>query len=116
MKIIAAISLVLLLGGCANNQTMYHWGNYENLVYEMYKNPGKATPDQQLNTLRKDIEIAASKGKAVPPGVYAHMGMLYASIGDSEQAKQSLNEELAHYPESAIFLDGMLNRLEKGKQ
>jgi hypothetical protein len=116
MKIIASLSLVLLLSGCANNQTMYHWGNYENLVYEMYKNPGKATPDQQLNILRKDIEIAASKGKAVPPGVYAHMGMLYASIGDSEQARQSLNEELACYPESAIFVDGMLNRLEKGKQ
>ncbi len=116
MKTIAGLSLVLLLVGCANNQTMYHWGNYEQLVYDMYKNPGEATPDQQLDTLRKDIEIAASKGKPVPPGVYAHMGMLYASIGDSEQAKQALNEELAHYPESAIFVDGMLNRLEKGKQ
>lgn len=116
MKILASFSLVLLLVGCANNQTMYHWGNYEQLVYEMYKNPGKATPDQQLDTLRNDIEIAASKGKPVPPGVHAHMGMLYASVGDREQAKQALNEELVRYPESAIFVDGMLNRLEKGKQ
>lgn len=114
MKLLLTLCLLFSMIGCANNQSMYHWGNYEKLVYEMYNNPGKATPDQQLDILRKDIEIAASKGKPVPPGVYAHMGMLYASIGDSENAKQSLNEELARYPESAIFVDGMLTRLEKG--
>lgn len=116
MKILLGLSLALCLTGCANNDTTYHWGNYEQVVYDMYKNPGEATADQQLVKLRQDIEIAASKGKPVPPGVFAHMGMLYASMGDSEQAKQSLNEELVRYPESAIFVDGLLTRLEKGKQ
>ena len=116
MRTIACLSLALLLVGCANNQTTYHWGNYEQLVYNMYKNPGKATADQQLDTLRKDIETAASKGKPVPPGVYAHMGMLYATIGDSAQAKQALDEEVARYPDSAVFVNNMLGRLETGKQ
>ncbi|AQT61957.1 MULTISPECIES: DUF4810 domain-containing protein [Cellvibrio] len=116
MKIIVSLVLALCLTGCVNNQTTYHWGNYEQVVYDMYKNPGEATADQQLTKLRQDVEIAASKGKPVPPGVFAHMGMLYASMGNSEQAKLSLNEELAHYPESAIFVDGLLTRLEKGKE
>lgn len=114
MKILLSLTLALCLVGCANNQTTYHWGSYEQVVYDMYKNPGKATADQQLEQLRNDVEIAASKGKPVPPGLFAHMGMLYASMGDSAQAKQALNEELNLYPESAIFVDGMLTRLEQG--
>ena len=116
MKLLSALTITLALLGCANNQTTYHWGSYEKLVYDMYKNPGKATADQQLLQLRQDVEQAASKGKAVPPGVFAHMGMLYASLGDSAQAQQSLREELNRYPESAIFVDGMMTRLKQGQR
>jgi hypothetical protein len=116
MKLLFALTVSLALFGCANNQTTYNWGSYEMLVYDMYKNPSKATADQQLVQLRQDVEYAASKGKPVPPGVFAHMGMLYASMGDSAQAQQALNEELTRYPESAIFVDGMLTRLEQGKR
>lgn len=116
MKFLSGLLIALCMTGCANNQTTYHWGNYEQVVYNMYKNPEAATADQQLTTLRNDVEIAASKGKPVPPGVFAHMGMLYASMGDSEQAKESLNEELVRYPESAVFVEGLLTRMDKGNK
>lgn len=115
MKLLTGLLFALYLTGCTSNQPLYHWGNYEQVVYNMYKNPEATTADQQLAKLREDVEIAASKGRPVPPGVFAHIGMLYASMGDSENAKQSLNEERIRYPESATFVDGLLTRMEKGK-
>lgn len=116
MKTPLGLVLAFCLTGCVNNQTTYHWGNYEQAVYGMYKNPGKMTADQQLTTLHKDVEMAASKGKPVPPGVFAHIGMLHASMGNSEQAKLALNVELIRYPESATFVEGLLSRMEKGSK
>jgi len=112
-KIIALVALAMLTGCETTPATTYYWGNYESLVYNMYKNPGEATADQQVEKLRKDIEAAASKGKPVPPGLFAHIGMLYASMGDAPQAKESLNQELALYPESAVFVDGLISRMEQ---
>ncbi len=114
-KLITGLALSLCLTACVNTPpSAYYWGNYEQLVYDMYKNPGKATPAIQLQKLSNDIEIAQSKGKQVPPGVYAHIGMLYASIGDAGNAKAALEQELHLYPESAIFVDGLIQRMEKG--
>lgn len=114
-KIIFSIVALLVITGCANNQQTYYWGNYEQLVYNSFKNPEQADPATQLEKLQKDISIAATKGKPVPPGVYAHMGMLYASLGKAEEAKASLKQEASLYPESSQFMNVLLNNMEKGQ-
>ncbi len=43
----------------------------------MYTAPEKATPSAQITTLEAEIQKTKGKGLAVPPGLYAHLGLLY---------------------------------------
>lgn len=105
---------VLLLTGCATNQKeMYYWGEYEQLIRAAYVEPGSADPQTQIEKLSADIQKGESLGKKVAPGIYAHLGFLYAVQGKNSQSKASFLEEKSLYPESAVFIDGMLNRTKK---
>jgi len=104
---------ILMFGfsGCVPNKpTLYHWGEYENLVYDMYIEPGTADANTQVAKLTTDIQKAASHGKPVPPGIYAHLGFMYALLGNTGLSQDAFNEEKARYPESSVFIDGMMQR------
>lgn len=102
---------VLLIAGCApGHKDMYYWGEYENMLNDMYSNPGNTGLDVQIEKLNTDIQQAADAGKPSPPGVYAHLGFLYASQGDITQAKKAFNIEKKLFPESATFINGMMKR------
>lgn len=113
---IALISL-LLVSGCATRKPLiYRWGNYEQLVYEMYTSPGKAEPGVQVAKLSADIERTMAEGKRVPPGVHAHLGYMYYMQGNKSAALNEFATEKALFPESAVFIDGILKRLKKDRQ
>lgn len=101
---------VITATGCETQQQQYHWGNYEQLVYLMYAQPGESTPEVQIERLTRDRQIAQQKGKPIPPGVNAHMGMMYAALGNTGQALAAFEEEKRLYPESRVFMDGMIKR------
>lgn len=110
-------SLVLLaalgaLSGCAS-QGLYHWGHYEDLVYDMYTSPGKAEPGAQMAVLVEDIDTAHAKGQRVPPGVHAHLGFLLYQLGNEGSAEKEFQTEKALYPESTVFVDGLLQRMKQ---
>lgn len=112
------IILVSLLGltcvACVPTQkTMYYWGSYESLIYNMYAKPGEAPPDLQIQKLTEDIQRAQDSGKAVPPGVYGHLGYMYSTVGNLPQATTAFLQEKALYPESAVMIDGFLSRLQQ---
>lgn len=109
---IFAIVLIALLAGCAA-PTMYSWGCYEDLVYASYKNPGKVPPEMQIEQMEKDIQKARSKNKPLPPGYHAHLGHLYYQVGKMDAARQEFETEKAQFPESAVFMDRLLTRMEK---
>ena len=117
-KLLKAFGLVslLVLSACATNNKLYYWGDYEPIIYDMYANPGAADPQTQIEKLSSTIQQAQNQDKQIAPGIYAHLGMIYAQVGDMGLAKEALNEEKALYPESAAFIDGMFSRMEKGKQ
>jgi hypothetical protein len=50
------------------------------------------------------------KGKKPPPGYYAHLGMLYAEVGEHGQAVSCFLVEKTRFPESAVFMDYLLAR------
>lgn len=112
----ATMAACLLLGACETTSSLYYWGDYEQLVYEMYNKPGKAPPELQVDKLSADIERAQSSGRKVAPGIHAHLGMMYASIGNMAAAEAAFANEKALYPESEVFLDGMLQRAYQAKQ
>lgn len=101
---------VMVLQGCSTKPPMYHWGRYESLIYDMYNKPGSAPPQAQIMTLTEDIEQAQAQGLKVGPGIYAHLGFMYALTGKSTLSQEAFQTEMALFPESKAFIEGMLAR------
>jgi hypothetical protein len=106
----AFISSYLLTGCISAPQNTYHWGQYEQLLHDMYIDPGKATPVIQIEKLSTDIQQAEALGKPVPPGVYAHLGFMYSLEGNTTAATNAFDTERSLYPDSQTLIDGMLKR------
>jgi hypothetical protein len=109
----AAFALVLTGAGCAAApQPLYRWGVYEDVVYETYAETG-ADPGTQIAMLTEDIVRTQAEGKRVPPGVHAHLGFLYAAQGQPDLAAQQFAIEKDLFPESSVFIDGLLARMKR---
>lgn len=102
----------LVLTGCASPKSTFYWGDYEELVYEMYMEPGNADSTTQIAKLTADIEKAEAEHAVIAPGVHAHLGYMYALEGNVAAAKSEFTIEKTLFPESATLIDGMLQRLE----
>lgn len=103
-----------LAGGCASApKGHYYWGHYEALLLEMYTEPGSADPLAQIEKLTEDLQQAENFGKPPPPGFYAHLGLMYAMNGNESQAEAAFLLERELFPESAVFIDGMMERAYK---
>ena len=109
-KLLSVLLLSTIICSCAS-PTKYYWGEYENVLYTQYDQPGEATPDFQIQTLQADIQVAASEGKPLPPGFYAHLGYQYLQIGKAGEARQCFAQEKKNFPESAILMDRFLKKI-----
>ena len=99
--------------GCAGPPPLYDWGIYEPLLWEGYKTDhGDVDPAEQLARLDQDVQRIVGSGGRVPPGVHAHLGFLRYSTGDLVAAREHFLEERELFPESAVFIDGLLARME----
>lgn len=117
MRISFALFIIagLFLTGCASRD-QYYWGNYENLIYAMYAKPNEAIPEQQIAKLTQDIRSARAQGKPVAPGVFAHLGYMYALSGDTTAANKAFDEEKRLFPDSVALIEGMQARAEKHRK
>lgn len=109
LKFFILIALSTVFSSCVS--TKYYWGEYENLIYTQYQEPGKATPEVQIQKLEADIQKAAGKNQPLPPGFYAHLGYQYLQIGKAVEARQYFNAEKAAFPESAALMDRFLKKI-----
>ncbi len=110
LKLTTLVLIGVVIIGCESTSSLYYWGSYESLIYEMYHKPGKAPPEVQIQKLQRDIQYAQSKGYKIAPGIYAHLGFMYAALGNKTAAEESFQREKALYPEAAVLLDGMMER------
>lgn len=111
-KIILLSSLAVLFTGCVSApKSLYNWGSYPEQSYLMYSAPQKATPAAQIIKLEADIEKAKGKGLAVPPGLYAHLGLMYLQQDNSQKAAQYFQLEKQVYPESSVLMDRLSQKL-----
>lgn len=100
-----------LASGCVSAPSgHYYWGHYEELILEMYIEPGSADPLTQIEKLNEDLQQAESLGKPVPPGLYAHLGLMYAMNGNASESEAAFLLERELFPESAVLIDGMMER------
>ena len=99
----------IMMSGCKTTEPMYHYGNYSEAVYSYFK--ADETPvSQQIIILEDVIAQARGKGKPVAPGVHAHLGMLYFESGNNNQGINHFEQEKALFPESAAYIDFLINQ------
>ena len=115
MKKIAFTLGVTVLGlvGCAStpNTSLYSWGEFPQQTYIMLSAPEKSGPQEQIAKLEKDIEKAKASNRAVPPGLYAHLGLLNLNINNLSAAGQYFELERQTYPESTVLMDRLLQKM-----
>lgn len=113
MKKILFTSLIAigLVGCAAGPQPLYSWGSYTQQTYLMYNQPEKATPSAQIIKLEAEIEKAKAKNLAVPPGLYAHLGLLSLQVNNAQKAAEYFQLERQVYPESTVLMDRLLRKM-----
>lgn len=109
-----ASAAVLLLSGCADDspRQLYYWdGAYTGSVYEYLSEEGDA--GAQIAALEQSLQKAYQRVAKVPPGLYAHLGLLYLSQGNGAKFKAYIEKEAELYPESRDYAMFLLNQNNK---
>lgn len=97
----------LILNGCAH-QELFYWGEYEDSLVERYV---QNDPNQTETHIQELIVQANSSNKRVPPGIYADYGFMLFKRGDKSGAIRSFEQEKKLYPESAILMSKLIERV-----
>ena len=111
-----ASAAALLLSGCADDspRQLYYWdGAYTSSVYEYLTEEGDA--GAQIAALEESLQKAYQRAAKVPPGLHAHLGLLYLSQGNGAKFKAYVEKEAELYPESREYAMFLLNQNSKTK-
>jgi len=105
---ILAVGVLLSLGACAQQTTMYEWGSYSPSLLKHYK---KSSDLAELSVkLQESLTKAEAAGK-IPPGLYAEYGYVQLELGNQSEAITYFSKERDRWPESAPFMTKVMNRL-----
>lgn len=104
------VLLALPLTGCLATvqPDTYRWGSYQEQLWRHFKGED---PGAQIQALEADLQQTQARGERVPPGVHAHLGLLYGQVGQDDRMAQGLRQEKTLFPESTGFMDRLLARL-----
>lgn len=105
---------LLFLAGCQMPRPLYYWGNYETVSYLSYSKPEKATLQVQQAKLEEDLQKAKGHNMAAHPGLHAQLGYVYYQLGLLDEAVREFTAEKSLFPESATFMDQMIQRTKGG--
>ena len=106
-----ASAAALLLSGCTDDspRQLYYWdGAYTSSVYEYLTEEGDASA--QIAALEESLQKAYQRAAKVPPGLHAHLGLLYLSQGNGTKFKAYVEKEAELYPESRDYAMFLLNQ------
>ena len=109
-----ASAAAMLLSGCADDspRQLYYWdGAYTGSVYEYLSEEGDA--GAQIAALEESLQKAYQRAAKVPPGLHAHLGLLYLSQGNGAKFKVYVEKEAQLYPESRDYAMFLLNQNSK---
>jgi hypothetical protein len=113
-RLLAAV-VALGLSACAQpHRSLYMWETYPRQQYVYLLREGMSA-DQQIQEIEAHAEKARAANAQLPPGLRAHLGMLYLSVGNPGRAMELWNAEKVAFPESTPYMDQLLKRLEAPK-
>ncbi|MCE2917920.1 MAG: DUF4810 domain-containing protein [Rubrivivax sp.] len=106
----------LLITACATpTRTLYDWGSYpQALALHLRQAGGDAA--RQASLLEEHLQRSAGAARAAPPGLHAHLALLYTQLGNESPALRHLQAEKALYPEAAAYMDFLLKNARKAAQ
>jgi hypothetical protein len=100
---------ILLLTGCAPPE-LFHWGEYEDSLYERYV---ESDVGQTEAHLQECINEAQKNNQRVPPGLYADYGFMLYKRGDKSGAINFFDKEKKLYPESSLLMTKLIDRVKQ---
>ena len=109
--LVSAILSLSLVGCASAPKPLYSWGQFPQQTYLSLSLPEKALPQDQIIKLEKDIEKSKAQNNAIPPGLYAHLGLLYLNTNDFSRATEYFGLERQIYPESTVLMDRLLKKM-----
>jgi hypothetical protein len=104
---------LLLAGGCVQQKMLYNWGKYQQASYSYVKNNTEEDLEKLLKEYQYLIDNQNGARKTVPPGIYADYGFLLVKQGKVKEGLELMKMEIALYPESAVFIERIIKRLEQ---
>jgi len=114
MKKIIYFSISLfLLCSCTTQQKLYSWDKYQTTSYNYLKNSDDKSTQDLIKTYQVIIAKQTGTRSVVPPGIYADYGFLLLQLNKTVEGKEMLLKEISLYPESKVFIDRILNKLQK---
>ena len=110
-----ALAVALVATGCAQAPArMYHWDDYQRNVYDSLRGDA-VDPAAQLQRMTNQADKARAAHHALPPGFHAHVAMLQMQLGQYDAARAQLEAEKAAFPESAPYMDFLLQKFTEKK-
>ena len=107
----AALLGALALAGCGQSKSLYVWGPYQDSVWKATYGEGVTDVGADIDALNATVERAYADCKLPPPGMHAHIGMLYSQRGELDTALAAFEAEKELYPEAEHFMDFLIGRI-----
>ena len=123
MKRLLTLAIVsLCMTSCGVTTSLYYWGGTHNGFTEYdhlaYKHTDKQTPEYICKLICMYEDMVSNPGgtrMVVPPGICAEYGYMLLNPDNAqifpELGKEMLLKEIERYPESAKFLEPLIERL-----
>jgi len=112
--IICGALLILLANSCGTPQkSLYTWGNYQSATYKYVKNNTPEDEETLLQAYQYILDNQKEGRKVVPPGICADYGFLLVKKGKIQEGIELMKLEIILYPESAVFVERIIKRLEQ---
>lgn len=97
-----------LASGCATQSTHYAWGDYDDALYSLYKDPTPAQHQKYVASLKAIILASEQSGARIPPGIYAEYGYALFEEGNAVDAVAYYRKEMEAWPASRVFMEKMI--------
>lgn len=109
-KVVLLFTALILLSGCASQQGLYDWGQYQETLFVVYHDP--ALKEEALNNYLQFVETGGTPQHPLAPGLYAEAGTFMLEQGKTEEAIRFYKMEYEAWPESQPMLGAMIENLE----
>jgi len=111
-RVLLAVAGLCVLLGCASGKQrdLYYWGSVVDANY-LWLKANADEGDDVITAMEKTLRTATAKGRKLPPGFHAHLGLLYLEANQIDLAVHHWEAEKAAFPESIPFMDFQLNSL-----